>query len=65
MIKTQTGSYYYLITTPSILSSTGNAGQTIELSSLNLLSGSLVIHGGTLSGTTFQPDIAKAIVYAS
>lgn len=63
-VKIQVGGIYYLIATPSIMSNTGSAGTPIDISTNNILSGSLLTNGGNLTGVPFQPVLANAIVFS-
>ncbi|MDD5377025.1 MAG: prepilin-type N-terminal cleavage/methylation domain-containing protein [Candidatus Gracilibacteria bacterium] len=66
--KTQTGTTTCILALPSIITNTGSANQTIALETNNLLSGSLLIHKGKLSGTPFKPSLTETnnpIVYCS
>lgn len=56
--KTQTGGVVYVISLPSIISNTGvTAGGTMEISP-NLLSGALLVHGGSNKiGVAFNPSV--------
>lgn len=63
--KTQTGSTssttIYVLAIPSIISSTGSTGQTIEISA-NVLSGMLLLHGkSNTTGISFNPN---AVVFS-
>lgn len=67
--KTQTGTTTCILALPSIISNTGSSTTpTIALETNNLLSGSLLIHKGNLSGTPFKSNLTgtnNPIVYCS
>ncbi|MDD5376946.1 MAG: prepilin-type N-terminal cleavage/methylation domain-containing protein [Candidatus Gracilibacteria bacterium] len=66
--KTQTGTTTCILALPSIIVNTGTVNQNIALETNNLLSGSLLIHKGKLSGTPFKPSLTETnnpIVYCS
>ncbi|WP_377701314.1 hypothetical protein [Pseudoduganella sp. UC29_71] len=55
--KTQTGGWTYVLALPSIVTNTGSAGQSIEISA-NLLSGTLLFNGKNLTGaSSFNPNV--------
>ena len=62
--RAYTGSMYYFVALPSILTNTGTASSVLEIKS-DVLSGTLLLSGkSTASGIVFNPNAPASIVFS-